>query len=444
MALPALPVGATTDSDGWVTPRPLGQGLESFRPANDADAPARSLPSFEEPTGGLSLRQALALALLRSPALAAVSYDVRLGEARLVQAGLRPNPEVSLEVENVLGTGDYQGMREAEFTLGLSQLVELGGKRAARIHEADRARELAAWDYEALRLDLVTQTAAAFLDVLGLQQQLLLDEDMLKLAETIAETVARRVEAAKALPVENAKAQLALASTRVERDQTQRALMAARLRLAAAWGSTAPQFTHVEGNLEQRPAVPRQELLLERLRQTPETARWAAEIAWREAGIRLENSKGRQDLTVSGGLRRFHGSDSNALTFGVSIPWPRYDRNQGGIREAKFQLAKAREEQRAADVRVTNEVAQAWQRLDAANALVSALKATVLPPAQQTFETTERFYREGRLSYLDVLDAQRTYFEVRAQYLRALRDYHEAVVSIERLIGEPLPAAPQQ
>ena len=167
-------------------------------------------------------------------------------------------------------------------------------------------------------------------------------------------------------------------------------------------------------------------------------------IAWREAGIRLESSKGRQDITVSGGLRRFHGSDSNALTFGVSIPWPRYDRNQGGIREAKFQLAKAHEEHRAAEVRVTTEVAQAWQRLDAANALVSALKATVLPPAQQTFETTERFYREGRLSYLDVLDAQRTYFEIRAKYLRALRDYHEAVVSIERLIGEPLPAAPQQ
>jgi cobalt-zinc-cadmium efflux system outer membrane protein len=245
---------------------------------------------------------------------------------------------VSLEVENVLGTGDYQGMREAEFTLGLSQLVELGGKRAARIHEADRARELAAWDYEALRLDLVTQTAAAFLDVLGLQQQLLLDEDMLKLAETIAETVARRVEAAKALPVENAKAQLALASTRVERDQTQRALMAARLRLAAAWGSTAPQFTHVEGNLEQRPAVPRQELLLERLRQTPETARWAAEIAWREAGIRLENSKGRQDLTVSRRPRAASMAPTpNALTFGVSIPWPRYDRNQGGIpRPANF------------------------------------------------------------------------------------------------------------
>jgi len=444
MSLPALSAGATTDSDGWVEPRPLGRGLESFRPANDADAPARSLPLLAEPTGALSLRQALALALLRSPALAAVSYDVRLGEARLVQAGLRPNPEVSLEVENVLGTGDYCGMREAEFTLGLSQLVELGGKRAARIHEADRARELAAWDYEALRLDLVTQTAAAFLDVLDLQQQLLLDEDMLKLAETVAETVARRVEAAKALPVENAKAQLALAGTRLERDQTQRALTAARLRLAAAWGSTAPQFTHVEGDLEQRPAVPRQELLLERLRQNPEMARWAAEIAWREAGIRLESSKGRQDITVSGGLRRFHGSDSNALTFGVSIPWPRYDRNQGGIREAKFQLAKAHEEHRAAEVRVTTEVAQAWQRLDAANALVSALKATVLPPEQQTLETTERFYREGRLSYLDVLDAQRTYFEIRAKYLRALRDYHEAVVSIERLIGEPLPAAPQQ
>ena len=389
----------------------------------------------------MTLRQALALTLRQNPELASLSWDVRIGEARVVQAGLRPNPEVGLEVENILGTHDYSGLREAELTLQLSQLIELGGKRAARIKEADQARALAAWDYEALRLDLVSRTASAFLDVLSLQQQLALDDETLRLAEAVAEAVAKRVEAAKALPVENTKAQLALASAKVERDQRERALVAARLLLASSWGSAAPRFTSAAGDLEQLPALPPCEFLLTRLGQNPAAARWAAEISWREAGIALEKTKGRQDVTVSGGVRHFRGSDATALTLGVSIPWPRFDRNQGAIREAKFQLAKTRDERRAAELRVRTEVTQAWQRLASAAELVRSLQERVLPPARQSFETMAQYYRDGRLSYLDVLDSQRGYFDVRAQHLRALRDYHEAVIAIERLIGEPLPTA---
>jgi cobalt-zinc-cadmium efflux system outer membrane protein len=395
-------------------------------------------PTMDEPHGGLTLRQALALALVHSPELAAFSWDVRIGEARILQAGLRPNPEAGVEVENVLGTGDFRGTREAETTVQLSQLIELGGKRAARMNAAALSRDLAGWDYEAARLEVLARTAQSFVEVLSLQQRLALAEETVRLTEQALEAVNRRVEAARTFAVEKTKASVALASVRIERDQAQRELEAARQRLSASWGNTQPRFERAEGDLEQLADIPDLEHLQERLRQNPELVRWAAEFLQREAALKLEKSRRVPDVTVGGGYRRLSGPDDSAFVAGVSIPLPFFDRNQGGIREAEYRQARARDEQRAAELRLTTALGQAWQRLAAARAEVSAIQENVLPGAQQAFETMNQYYSEGRLSYLEVLDTQRTWFAARAQYYRALSDYHQAALAIEQLIGEPI------
>ena len=92
-------------------------------------------PSFEvaESSGTLTLRQALALALTRSPELAVVNYDVRIAEARALQARLLPSPELDFTSENVAGSGRYSNARLSENTLLLGVLIELGGKRRMRV-----------------------------------------------------------------------------------------------------------------------------------------------------------------------------------------------------------------------------------------------------------------------------------------------------------------------
>ena len=429
---------STTEPEVWTEPRPLGKELATFRPPREATNTPAPPRSIEEPNGALTLRQALALALARNPDLAAFSWDVRIGEARILQAGLRPNPEAGVEVEDVLGTGDFQGVREAQTTLALSQLIELGGKRAARVNSARFSRDLAGWDYETRRIEVFTQTAEAFVEVLNLQQRLALAEETVGLAEKAVEAVNKRVEAARTFAVEGTKAQVALASVQIERDQTQRALDAARQRLASNWGGSQPRFERVEGNLESTKTVPDLERLLERLRQNPDIARWATEISQREANVKLEKARRVPDVTLGGGYRRLSGPEDNAFVAGVSIPLPLFNKNQGNIKEAEYQLAKANDEQRATELRVKTSLGQAWQRLAAAAAEVAALKGKVLPGAQQSFDTVSQYYTEGRLGYLEVLDAQRTLFASRSQYFRALSDYHQAVIAIERLIGEPL------
>jgi len=167
-------------------------------------------------------------------------------------------------------------------------------------------------------------------------------------------------------------------------------------------------------------------------------ARWAAELERSEAALNLARSEAVPDLTLSAGVRNFQETDDNAFVVGVSIPIPFFNRNQGGVSEARARVDKAQSEQRAAKVGLVTGLSDTWQSLSAAYTEAVGLRDEILPSAQSTYESTELGYREGKLDFLQMLDAQRTLFTVKRQYLLALGSYHLASTDMERLVGVPL------
>ena len=62
---------------------------------------------------------------------------------------------------------------------------------------------------------------------------------------------------------------------------------------------------------------------------------------------------------------------------------------------------------------------------------------------EQGSQLTSEGYDTGRFSYLEVLDAQRSLFEARQQYVESLIRYHKAVAEIEGITGQALPYTPR-
>ncbi len=428
------------DPGHFPEPRPLGNGLPVFQAPSDPEQAPEAYSPPEEPQGSINLHTALTLALARSPELAVFSWNVRAVEARTLQAGLRPNPEILAEIEDVAGTGSFRGFDQGQATVTLSQLIELGGKRTQRLRNAALERNLAGWDYEAKRIDVFTATAQSFIDVLAEQERLVLAAQAVDLARQVVGTVSDRVKAGSSSPAELTKAEVALGAAEIEREQTSRALAAARQRLVANWGSREPRFERVDGKLGAVRAIPTLADLRQRLGQNPDLARWGTEIVQRQAIVALERSRAVPDVTIGAGYRRLAGPEDSAFVAELSIPLPVFNRNQGAVLEAHRRLAQARGEQRSTEVRLSTELSTTYEALAAAYAQSERLKATILPGAEEAFDTLRAGYREGRFSYLDVLDAQRTLVAARAQHVRALAEYHQAVTAVERLIGESLAA----
>lgn len=385
----------------------------------------------------LTLSQALALTLKHNPELSAFSHELRAGEATVLQAGVLPNPVLGIEADNLNNDRLRQdGDRTTAIQIG--QLIELGGKRAARIRIAEAGRDLANWDYEAKRIDVLSRVSQHFIDTMAAQQARELAAESLKLAQNVAAAVARRVQAGKVSPIEETKARLALSAAQIEAEQAERQLAAARRNLSSMWGNAAPAFTSAAGDLESLSALPGYEQLADRIRNSPDLARWSTEINQRQAAIDAEKAKAIPDITVSVGKRRFSQFEDYAYMVGLSIPLPLFDRNRGGILAAHRQLDRAMDEQRAAENRLLAELAQNFQRLSAIRAEIATLRNDILPGARSAYEGATKGYQLGKFGILDVLDAQRSLFQARSQHLKALADYHRGSNDLERLIGGPL------
>ena len=429
--------GAHQVDVAWQEARPLGRDLTISKPPIHVPTVEEST-QLQEPTGTINLRQALTLALTHNPDLKAFSWAVRAGEAKTLQAGLRPNPELETEIEEFGGSGDLSGFSAIETTIQLGVPIDLGGVRRKQRQIAGLEAELAGWDYETARLDVLTQVNRAFIDVLAAQEVVTLNEELVRLAEQVFNTAKAQVEAGKVSPVQQMRTQVELANSRISLETSKRELERARFVLAATWGSTSPTFEKVEGQFEVATPIPTVEQLANRIAQNPNIVRWTAEIAHRRAAIQLARSRRVPDLAIDGGMKHLSESGDVAFILGLSLPLPLFDRNQGAIREAEYNLAKAFEEQKSAEVTVRTALATAYSALSAVAATVSSLKNEVLPSAQGTFDAVTEGYRIGKFDFLEMLDAQRTLFDVKGSYIDALAKYHKAVADVERLIGEPL------
>jgi len=394
----------------------------------DPSLGARSAEGAPVAGVSLTLDEALSRAINANPSLRAAAHEVRAVDATVLQAKARPNPELQGLVEDLRNETRIT-------TVQINQPIELGGKRGARIAAAEKNRSAAALALDAQRAEIRADVVTAFADVLAAQEGVRLAEATTDLAQRATHVAARRVLAGRVSPVEETRARVAEANVRMEAATAGYELAAARKRLAGLWGAAAPDFAQVQGNLESLPPLPPLADLNQQLETSPALLRARLEIERRSALTQVERSLRTPDVTVSLGARRNNELGLNQAVIGASLPLPLFNRNQGNILEAERRTDKAREELVAATVQAANALAQAHSRLDVARQSVNALREQILPGAQSAYDAATRGFELGKFSFLEVLDAQRTLFQARAQYQRALADAYRAAAEIERVLG---------
>ena len=384
-------------------------------------------------TGTITLVQAQQIVLLQNPGLQAYSYEVRAREAETLQAGLTYNPNLNVQLENVAGTGNFNGVDQSETTFQLSQRLELGNKRSLRKNSANLSKEIAGWDYEVQRLEVLTRVSQSFTNVLKAQQKISLTVDGVQLAKKFSNAVSERVKAGKVAAIENIKAQVAFANMRIKEERARQDLKNTRRQLSILWGEAEPSFDSVQGDLFLVPDKVLPEITT--LASNPRLSKWSTTLAHRQAELDVENSKAVPDLTLSGSYRRLEQTDDNALVFGVTVPLNWFNRNQGGIAKARHRLSKSQEEKRAKELSLQEALLKVRSEVSYSHAKVISIKTEILPGAKKALDAISEGYSFGKFGLLDVLDSQKTFFQVQSQYLDALANYHNAVADVKRLTG---------
>jgi len=380
---------------------------------------------------GLSLPEAWAAARERAPQMQAVRAQVEASEAAWAVARQRPNPSLSVEAENFRGSGAYRGSALRETTATLEWPLELGGKRAARMALAGAGQALADSEARLTEAEVLADTTTAFIDLIAAQQRADLADERAQWAGQLLHAATVRVDAGKAAPLEVQRAQLEQMQAQQEADSARRQVQQARQQLQQWTGLDAhtlstPWFEHTDTAPDEPETT------------SPTLARRQAELAAAEAGITQARRERIPDISLGFGLRRFEESGDTATVLSLTIPLPLRNTGSAQVRQARAEYARAQAVHSAAQQEHQRAIFAARMEIEDARAAATATSARETL-ALEAARIARIGYREGKLSQLDVIEAERSLSQTRSAAVDARAAFHLARNRLALLYGQRVP-----
>ena len=397
-------------------------------PCSGPQADAQPIP----PGTPLTLDIVLEQVREASPDVRQAALETLAREADALQAGRALNPSISLNVENFSGSGFRSGFDQAETTLSVEQTFQLGGKREKRMRAAQAIASLGSAECAAILRQSELEAALLFYDLLAASQAVDLAEQAADLADTLLETVTKRVEAGAAAPPEQSRARADAAALRAAVSQAQGNLEQSRYDLATFWGSADPQFSSPNPNLSQV-SEPEFEGRLEATH--PQMAMASASEFARRAEQEIARASAMPDLTLSAGVRQFEDTGDSALLFGISVPIPLFDQNRDGARAAGYRADAEKLNRVAVEAKLLASQRAAVAQVRAARDRLTLLENEALPAARSAYDASVRGYAAGKFDLTTTLDARKGLIEASMAVIAANRDLNVESMRLRSIIG---------
>jgi outer membrane protein, heavy metal efflux system len=398
-------------------------------------------------TAGISFDQLAQTALAQNKGLQAAREQLRQAVGRLKQAALRPNP--SLDVSSAT---DVLFANEGEngFGVTLSQPFELGGKRAKRIQVAEAEVELANAEIADSERQLIGQLRAAYLRAVETAARLNFFESNRGLNQQMAQVMTVRLSSGDASRLESHLLQAENNRLEAQRLSAESQLMQEMFELRKLAGiSPADEFSlEALPTTVSRSRETESDLIEAAFRNRPDLRAARVREALANAGVIL--ARAQVAPTIVGSVR--YGRDPNisrfatatqprafekdsVLEFGVSIPLPLWNREQGSIQEAASKVSQATAEREALENTIRMEVTAASRRYDSAVRSLELIRGGVVGEAEAGFSITQLAYRLGDAKLTDVIFQQRSLIDAQLAELAAQAELAIAQANLDLALG---------
>ena len=389
----------------------------------------------QAPLARLTLDEAVSLAGRANPTIRAKEFEQRAVTAGEITAALRPNPTANFLAEQFGGASDAS---QVQYTINIGQPIELGGKRQRRIDSARAATRVTGHELDDVRRQIIFLVKKSFADALAGRESLNLAEQNLQSLDELERIQRFRAERGDISELELLRIQVQRFAFERDAADARQALKAAKIALRAIVGQEqiAEDF-EVVGDLAFKDVTLTQADLYRRaLANRPDLRAAEAAREKAKADIRLARANAWWDVTPQIEYQRL-GPD-NTIGFGFSMPLRIFDRNQGEIARTRAEAGRVDAAREVVAVQALSEVDTALAALRTESGKLTVLRDTYLPKAKQARDTVEYAYRRGGASLLEYLDAQRTYRDTAAEYVRSLGSYWTSFYQLETAVGGSL------
>jgi outer membrane protein, heavy metal efflux system len=409
-----------------------------------------------DPANGLTTEDLIRYALEHNGELAAARAMIAEVRGRWRQARLKPNPMLEVSGTRAVTSPDNNQM------VGIELPLELGGRRRARVTVAEREIEMREAEVRDFERRLAADVRMKYAIAIAATRNLKFTEELLDLTRNSHRLIRARVELGKSAPLDQNLVWVELNKTDAMRIGFESKAEIAVYEVKKAIGMPPDETLRLRGEFDlDRQPPPISEALRRALESRPDLAalRAAESLAAAQAGqVRAE---GKVDASVFANYERMNFgynirgfNDSGVLapvagvfhyaTFGVRLTLPLRNKNQGLIEAAAAAEDAARKRREFAELTVRNEIAAAFTRMERAQAASAIYRDRVIDASTRNLDVLRQAYTLGQKYLLDYIAEQRRFIEVETGYTDLLKEYFDALVEIERVVGLPASSAEQK
>ncbi len=372
----------------------------------------------------------------------AEKYNVDIAEANIKASKVFPDPELSVSYSNNQNWNLQMGYGiDAE----LSYTLELGGKRRSRIRIARSEKEMTEALLEDYFRNLQADATIAYLGALKQKSLLKIQQSSYEQMEQLAYADSIRFRLGEIMEVNARQSKLEAATMQNDVYSSEGELQEILIQLALLQGNTS---TEIPDSITGKLTYLKRDFNLPLLIATAQNNRADLQAALKfqevsQQNLRLAKANRIMDLGISLG-----GSYSSTVkneiapapsfkgfTAGISIPLKFSGINKGEVRAAQYAVAQSEKQYEAIELQIDSEVAQAYQKYVTACRQIEQFNTGLLDDAKMILEKKIYSYKRGETSILEVLNAQRTYNDIQANFNETLYNCAVALVELERACG---------
>lgn len=386
----------------------------------------------------LTLAELESRAIQNNPTLSQAQAAVSGAQGLYVQAGLYPNPQLGY-INSSASNPSLKQSNGAFFSQEFVTANKLGFAQQAASEELKRYQ----WDFEAQRLRVLNDLKIRYFEVLGAQEAVAVNRELLKVSEKSLE-VAKSLLASEGTRTDYLQAKVQLETVRLNLEEAELRYNAAWEQLASMIGQTGMAPVPLEGALSADLEPLDQEACWQTLLScSPQLRAAESELGHGWATYREQQAIAIPNITVQAVADYDNAIQASTVSTLVAFPLPIFNRNQGNIDKAAADIKADQDDLYRIQLVLRDQLSDSFRRYQTSLRQAQRLKESILPSAEENLTLCQQLFEKGQTAFAPVLAAQQSYFKSKVAYVEALTEVNKVVTEIEglQLTGGLNPAA---
>ncbi|MFA6207836.1 MAG: TolC family protein [Candidatus Obscuribacterales bacterium] len=401
----------------------------------------------------VSLSAAFTTSYTQNPTVVAALKNLDIAKGQVRAAGARPNPQFAMQYG--FGTPFTEAIAGNTQQIGANQLIEMGGKRAARLRYARANYVLSEYQLADLRYDVRSAVRKAYAELAASEANIELVENQRALVERLSMLAEGKFKAKKCDQLEVLQAKLALDQFETLRNTSYARLRQASIELDYLLGYDPARDLDVEDNGLFKLSTKRTELVpppdqpmppLERLLTQAATDRADLKSARQQvvtttSAVRLAKAQAVPNVLLGSGYvfstykKSAHVRQQDGAYLNLNFDLPILYRQQGEIAAAKAANKQAQDQAAAMASHVEVDVRSAYAKIVAARANIAHYQKNLIPLALTVVRKAQDSYEKGNTDLGSAIVAQQQFQSTFSSYFDTVVNYQNAWADLETAIG---------